>query len=116
MAIAPRWDAQSCDQPAADRLAQALAISPIVAREYTENRSRDVYPLIRGRRLLPPLESIEPQLPDPFRRLTPAAQPAALEKNLTLALMVQNLPLHPLERVVDRLRIARELLRHFLVG
>jgi single-stranded-DNA-specific exonuclease len=32
MPISPRWDAQSCDEPAASRLADALAISPIVAR------------------------------------------------------------------------------------
>ncbi len=29
--------------------------------------------------------------------------------------MRENLPLHPLERVVDRLRVAAELLRHLLV-
>src|SRR5207302_5415438 len=39
-----------------------------------------------------------------------------LLQNLTRSLVRQHLPLDPLERVVDRLRVAAELLGHLLVG
>ena len=38
-----------------------------------------------------------------------------LRQNLAVALMVQDLPLDPLQRVVDRLRVTAELLGHLLV-
>jgi hypothetical protein len=45
-----------------------------------------------------------------------ARLPPALRQDLTFLLVVQDLPLDPLERVVDRLRVAAELLGHLLVG
>ena len=39
----------------------------------------------------------------------------SLLKNLAALLVRQDLPLHPLQRVVDRLRVAAELFRHLLV-
>jgi single-stranded-DNA-specific exonuclease len=60
MAIAPRWDAQSCDQPAADRLAQALAISPIVARLLCQRGLDD--PQLASRFLNPSLDHLHDPL------------------------------------------------------
>ncbi len=56
MAIAPRWDAQSCDEPAASRLADALAISPIVARLLCQRGLGD--PELASRFLNPSLDHL----------------------------------------------------------
>jgi single-stranded-DNA-specific exonuclease len=56
VAIAPRWDAQSCDEPAASRLADALAISPIVARLLCQRGLGD--PELASRFLNPSLDHL----------------------------------------------------------
>src|ERR1700681_4232113 len=56
MPIAPRWDAQSCDEPAASRLADALAISPIVARLLCQRGLGD--PELASRFLNPSLDHL----------------------------------------------------------
>jgi single-stranded-DNA-specific exonuclease len=56
MAIAPRWDAQSCDEPAASRLADALAIPPIVARLLCQRGLGD--PELASRFLNPSLDHL----------------------------------------------------------
>src|SRR6185437_2183136 len=45
----------------------------------------------------------------------PNGTPSRLLQNLALALVVQDLALDPLQSVVDRLRVALELLGHLLV-
>jgi single-stranded-DNA-specific exonuclease len=54
--ISPRWDAQSCDEPAASRLADALAISPIVARLLCQRGLGD--PELASRFLNPSLDHL----------------------------------------------------------
>jgi single-stranded-DNA-specific exonuclease len=56
MPISPRWDAQSCDEPAASRLADALAISPIVARLLCQRGLGD--PELASRFLNPSLDHL----------------------------------------------------------
>jgi single-stranded-DNA-specific exonuclease len=60
VAIGPRWDAQACDEPAADRLAQALAISPIVARLLCQRGLDD--PQLASRFLNPSLDHLHDPL------------------------------------------------------
>src|SRR5580700_3033575 len=54
--IAPRWDTQSCDEPAASRLADALSISPIVARLLCQRGLGD--PELASRFLNPSLDHL----------------------------------------------------------
>jgi single-stranded-DNA-specific exonuclease len=56
MPISPRWDAQSCDEPAASRLADALTISPIVARLLCQRGLGD--PELASRFLNPSLDHL----------------------------------------------------------
>jgi len=59
--ISPRWDLEPCDDPAADRLAAALGIAPVVARLLCQRGLGD--PEVARRFLNPALD----QLHDPLR-------------------------------------------------
>ncbi len=54
--ISPRWDHQPCDEPAANRLAEALGISPVVARLLCQRGLGD--PEIARRFLSPSLDHL----------------------------------------------------------
>ncbi len=54
--IGPRWEVQPCDEPAADRLAEALGISPVVARLLCQRGLGD--PEIANRFLHPSLDHL----------------------------------------------------------